>query len=256
MLLSCQCHAGAGVYCELWQKRGWLKLWLERPCSLVLEKEGLFFFLDHHQITGHEKVEKTDPYFHKGKLLWLADSLCSLVFGGAFSNISSLLSNYTCRCTSVDAVITLPGLFWRAFRSKLVSDAPKVHSLVPLSQGGNAGHLLVHGRAVQFGLSRLRHFLVKVSSETVLALVQHQQLSVQSPTHVFYSYFISWSDCDWSFKDNCDSFVLLLFSLWHSSMWILCTHLGSEQHRSSLRWLFFLDFQKVEMFVKCSQPPF
>lgn len=141
----------------------------------------IFFFLDHHQITGHEKVEKTDPYFHKGKLLWLADSLCSLVFGGAFSNISSLLSNYTRRCTSVDAVITLSALFWRAFRSKLVSDAPKVPSLVPLSQGGNAGHLLVHGRAMQFGLSRLRHFPVKVSSETVLALVQHQQLSVQSP---------------------------------------------------------------------------
>lgn len=74
-------------------------------------KGRTIFFLDHHRITGHEKVEKTDPYFHKGKLLWLADSLCSLVFGGAFSNISSLLSNYTRRCTSVDAVTTLPALF-------------------------------------------------------------------------------------------------------------------------------------------------
>ena len=50
-----------------------------------------------------------------------------------------------------------------------------------LSQGGNAGHLFVRGSAVQFDLSRLRHFPVKVSSETVLASLQHQQLSVQRP---------------------------------------------------------------------------
>lgn len=63
-----------------------------------------FFFLNRPQITGHEKVEKTDPYYHEGKLFWSADSLHSLVFSGAFSNISSLLSNYAHRCTRVDAV--------------------------------------------------------------------------------------------------------------------------------------------------------
>lgn len=135
-----------------------------------------------------------------------------------------------------------------------MSDTPKVPSLVLLSQGGNAGHLLVHGRAVQFGLSRLSHFPVKVSSETVLALVQHQQLSVQRP-HM-RSTLILFPGPTVIGASKAIVILLLLFSLWHSSMWILCTHLGSEQHQSSLGWLFFLDFQKVEMFVKCSQPPF
>lgn len=71
--------------------------------------------------------------------------------------------------------------FWRAFRTELDSDAPKAPSLVLLSQGWNAGHLFVRGSAVQFDLSRLRHFPVKGSSETVLASLQHQQLSVQRP---------------------------------------------------------------------------
>lgn len=44
------------------------------------------------------------------------DSLCSLVFSRAFSNISPLLSIYSCRWTIAGVVITLSPPFWMAFR--------------------------------------------------------------------------------------------------------------------------------------------